>query len=128
MNEELQFFLTKARRSLNAANAMRDRGDHDFASSRAYYAMFYIAEMFLWSLGQTYSSHAQTMGAFGREFAKTGKLDPKYHRWLIDAEDIRKTGDYETRILISPEESAELCHHAKEFIEVADDYFGGAPE
>jgi uncharacterized protein (UPF0332 family) len=30
----------------------------------------------------------------GREFAKTGRLDPKYHRILLNARRVRETADY----------------------------------
>ena len=126
MNPDVQTFLTKARRSLDSANALRERGDHDFAASRAYYAMFYMAEALLWSLNRTYKSHTQTIGAYGKEFAKTAKLDPKYHRWLIEAENWRKAGDYDTRVVITSERSKELCAHSKEFIEATVDYLEAA--
>lgn len=122
MNTDYQFYLTKAQRSLEASIALRERGDHDFAASRAYYAMFYAAEALLWSLSQTYKSHSQTIGAYGREFAKTAKLDPKFHGWLIDAEEWRRLGDYNTRVVVTPGKSEELCGCAGEFIEAAEKY------
>lgn len=88
MNPDLDQLIIKARRSLATADDLRARGDYDFAASRAYYAMFYVAEALLWTLNQSYSSHAATLGAYGKEFAKTGRLDPKYHKWLST----RKTG------------------------------------
>lgn len=120
MKPELEFFFAKARRSLDSASLLRAHGDHDFAASRAYYAMFYVAEALLLSLNQSYSSHSATIGAFGREFAKTAKLDPKFHSWFIAAEHWRKAGDYDTCAEIPPEKSEELCVHAGEFIEAAE--------
>lgn len=122
MKPEFQFFFTKAIRSLEIANLLRERGDHDFASSRAYYAMFYMAEALLWSLGLTYKSHSQVIGVYGREFAKTGKLDPKFHQWLIAAENWRKKGDYDTRTMMETQDSLQLCVRAKEFIDAAEKY------
>ncbi len=126
MNTKYDFFFSKARRSLEGAILLRDHGDHDFAASRAYYAMFYMAEAMLWSLGQTYQSHSQTIGSYGKEFAKTSKLDPKFHRWLIDAEYLRKVGDYETQTVIKSEQSEELCLQAKEFIDVVEKYLSAS--
>ena len=120
--------MTKARRSVDAANLLRERGDHDFAASRAYYAMFYVAEALLLPLKQSYSSHGATIGAYGREYAKTGRLDPKFHQWLITAQNWRHTGDYHADEEIHPERSEELCHWAQEFIEAAEIFLraGGA--
>jgi uncharacterized protein (UPF0332 family) len=44
---EQQRLLDKADRSLQAARELNDAGFAEFAASRAYYAMFYIAEAFL---------------------------------------------------------------------------------
>ena len=43
--KELQSLMQRAHRSLRSARNLLDDGDHDFAMSRAYYAMFYAAVM-----------------------------------------------------------------------------------
>ena len=40
-----------------------------WAVSDAYYSMFYCANALLLAKGQSYKSHGQLIGAFGREFA-----------------------------------------------------------
>jgi uncharacterized protein (UPF0332 family) len=70
-----------------------DQGYTDFAASRTYYAMFYIAEALLLTKGLSFSSHAAVIAAYGKEFSKTGLLDEKFHRYLI-AQDFRSQGDY----------------------------------
>jgi uncharacterized protein (UPF0332 family) len=112
--------LKKAKESLAAAELLVSRNYHAFAVSRAYYAMFYVAEACLASIGQSYSSHGATQAAYGREFAKDGKLDPKFHRWLIDAQDIRNIGDYGVGVDVSAEQAREVCSWAKEFIASAE--------
>lgn len=54
--------------------------------SRAYYAMFYVAEALLDQVGLAFSSHAAVISAFGQNFAKTGQLPTDLHRYLIDAQ------------------------------------------
>jgi uncharacterized protein (UPF0332 family) len=117
MNQDVSALIEKAEESLSAAKVLQDKGYHDFAASRAYYAMFYMAEALLISIGEVYSSHGGVIGAFGREFAKTGALDPKFHRWLIDAQDIRNVGDYGVGVKISKEQTNEVLGQAKEFID-----------
>jgi uncharacterized protein (UPF0332 family) len=90
MSEDFQRLLDKARESLAAADLLLDQGFSDFAASRVYYAMFYVAEALLASLGKSYSSHGAIQAAYGREFVKTDKLNPKFHRWLIDSQDFRR--------------------------------------
>lgn len=116
MNEDLRSLMAKAQESLAAARLLLDRGYHGFAAARAYYAMFYVAEALLASLGKSYSSHAGVLGGFGQEFAKTGKLDVKFHRWLIDGQDIRNVGDYGVGTEVSSEQAVEVISQAEEFI------------
>ncbi|MBE7557409.1 HEPN domain-containing protein [bacterium] len=122
MTGEVPELLAKARESLAAAGLLRQGGFHAFAVSRAYYSMFYVAEALLASLGQSYSSHGGVLSAFGREFAKTGRMDPKFHRWLIDAQDFRNIGDYDIGAAVTPAQSGEVCAWARDFIDGAESY------
>jgi len=122
MNSDIQSLLEKARDSLAAAKILLDEEYYGFAASRAYYSMFYVVEALMASLGKSYSSHSALQSAFGAEFAKTGKLDPKYHRWLIDSQDLRNTGDYGIGATLSRLQIEEMCSWAEEFIRVADKY------
>ena len=65
------------------------------AASRAYYSAFHAVSAALLSLGQSYSSHAQVLGAFNREFVRTGKVPPDFTRILNRLFEDRQTGDYE---------------------------------
>lgn len=125
MNKDIADLLDKAERSLSVAGLLLDREHHDFAVSRVYYAMFYTTEALLASLGKSYSSHTAVIRAFGREFAKTGKLDPKFHRWLIDAQDLRNVGDYGIDRAITAEQVNEVIVQAQEFIIAGRDYLMG---
>jgi len=69
VNADIMAQINKAQESLSAAELLLDQGYGEFAASRAYYAMFYIAEALLASRGQSYSSHAAVQAAYGREFA-----------------------------------------------------------
>lgn len=58
MNPEQQRLLEKAERSLQAAVELNQKGFAEFAASRGYYAMFYIATAFLEGEGLAYSKHS----------------------------------------------------------------------
>jgi len=126
MNEGISALLAKAEESLSAAQILATEGHHGFAASRAYYSMLYVAEALLASLGKAYSSHGGVIGAFGREFAKSGRLNAKLHRWLIDAQDIRNVGDYGVGRDVSAEQAKEVISQAQEFIAVGKDYLKNA--
>lgn len=114
--------LDKSRRSLEGAKLLLDRGYFDFAASRAYYAMFYLAEALLCGKGLTFSKHSAVNAAFGQHFAKTGLLDPRFHRYLIDGEETRIRGDYDTQPPVTEAEAREEIAQAEEFTKAAEAY------
>lgn len=114
--EETPALLEKAERSVRAAENLLRHGDPDFAASRAYYAMFYVAEALLREEGLEFSKHAGVHAAFGRAFAKSGRVDPNYHRWLLDAFDQRIAGDYGIEPSLSIDDARIQIDRAREFL------------
>ena len=86
--------LDKAERSLKAAESIVQRGDYDFAASRAYYGYFYIAEALLITKDLRFSSHKEAISQYGLYFAKTKLLDPAFHKMMRRAFGLRQIGDY----------------------------------
>lgn len=119
MKEGTRNLLGKAERAVQATRALLDSVGAEFAAGRAYYAMFYTAEALLHERGQQFSKHSGVHAAYGREFAKTGLLDPKFHRWLLDAFDARLQDDYDAESLVSGERVGEMLSHAISFLAAA---------
>jgi uncharacterized protein (UPF0332 family) len=94
MTEDQRDLLIKAHESLTAASLLLQGGYPDFAVSRAYYAMFYIAEAFLEGEGMSFSKHSGVISAFGKHFANTGKVAKEFHRFLMEAQEARNVADY----------------------------------
>jgi uncharacterized protein (UPF0332 family) len=94
VNPEVQALLQKAKRSQKVAAKLFKDGDVDFAASRAYYSLFYTAEALLLSQDLSFSSHSAVIANFGKEFAKTGILNPKFHHYLMESQDRRNIGDW----------------------------------
>ena len=124
MKPEQTALLRKAGESLRAAQLLATNELLDFAASRAYYTMFYVAEAFLLNEGLTFSSHAAVIAAFGRDFARTGRVPVEFHRYLIDAQDLRNQGDYDIDSAITESEANELISHAQQFLELAERLLG----
>ena len=93
MTPEQAALLRKAQATYQGAWLLADHGLYDAAVSRAYYAMFYIAEAFLLGDGLTFPKHSAVIGAFGHRFANTGRVPVELHRYLIDGQDSRNKGD-----------------------------------
>lgn len=122
MKPEVRELMDKAARSLKTAEKILKDGEVDFAGSRAYYAMFYVAEALLLQRDLSFSSHSAVTANFGKEFAKTGVLNPKFHNYLIKAQDRRNIGDYAIGTHLTKEEVLEILAWAKEFIKAAENY------
>jgi uncharacterized protein (UPF0332 family) len=127
MTEDQLELLLKARQSLSAARLLLDNGFPDYATSRAYYTMFYIASAFLEGEGMSFSSHAAVISAFGREFARTGRVAVEFHQFLIRAQDLRNAGDYGQLNAVTAQQANEQITHAEQFLELAQNLIGTLP-
>lgn len=119
---EIQRLLAYAEESHKAARTLIDGGFIGFSAAQSYYTMFYLSEALLLSKGLTFSSHSAVIAAFGREFAKTGFLDPKFHRYLIDAQERREVGHYGTERKVTDGQALESHQWAGEFRQAAQMY------
>lgn len=117
--------LRKAQRYLESARLLREAGDRDSAVSRTYYAAFYVAEVLLDALGLSFSSHRAVISAFGQEFAKTGRLDARFHRLLISAFEKRQRADYLADAGLDDMEVAQLIADAESFASAARAWLQG---
>lgn len=119
MTPEQQALLEKSQRSMDAAKNLMERGFHDFAVSRAYYAMFYTAEALLDQEGLAFSSHAAVISAFGQYLVRPGKVPAQYHRQLIDAQAQRTRADYDPQPNLSQQDAEILISQAQDFLTTA---------
>lgn len=127
MTPEQQGLLEKASRSLQAAKGLNETGFAEFASSRAYYAMFYIAEAFLEGEGLSFSRHSAVIAAFGQQFARTGRVPVEFHRYLITAEQTRLRADYNIEPNLTQADAAQLIARAEQFLEFAQQQIDSLP-
>ena len=119
MTPEQSAPIKKARESVRGARLLAKEKLYDFATSRSYYAMFYIAEAFLLGENLAYSKHSAVISAFGQKFAKTGRVPAIFHRYLIEGQESRNIGDYDTGPGITRAEAAEQIARADKFIQLA---------
>ena len=96
----LSTMLRKAREKLASARKNLDSGFYGDVASRAYYAAFHAISAVLADRGLTFSSHAQTLGAFNRELIKTGIFPKDTFRKLQRLFEDRQVADYDWNISI----------------------------
>lgn len=119
MTPEQKALLEKAKDSLEAAELLAEKEYYDFAASRAYYSMFYVAEAFLLGEGSAFSKHSSVISAFGQLFAKTDRVPGQFHRYLIEAGDSRNVADYDLGNGLSKEDVELQMSRAREFLALA---------
>ncbi len=118
---EVVSLMDRARRSLRSAHNILDDGDHDFAVSRAYFAMFYAASATLRSQGVRRSKHSGVIAAFGQHMVKTGRFPVEQHVALQAAFSSRGAGDY-GGVFPDREEAERRLQEAEEFVAAVADF------
>lgn len=122
MKDVTEKLLAKAARALGVAERLRDGEDAEFAVGRAYYAMFYAAEALLNEKGFRFRKHGGVHGAFAEHFVKTGLLDARYHRRLLEAFSKRITGDYGIEADLTADDASLVIGQAREFLDAVKQF------
>lgn len=113
----------KSKRSLAVAKELHAKGDYDFAISRAYYALFYIAEALLLMKEKNYSSHSAVLSGFFENYVQSGLVQRKYHSILREAFDLRDKADYGWDHIPSKDISQRVLHNCEEFLQATAMFF-----
>jgi uncharacterized protein (UPF0332 family) len=100
--------LASARREYKARDA-------EAACERACVAMLRLAKACLDVDGLTPGPAQAVCIAYGRQFARSGRLYSAYHRWLLDAVDLRKVAGSEIDVAIDLPAVATLLERTEIF-------------
>jgi uncharacterized protein (UPF0332 family) len=122
--DESKYWLAKANNALSASEALVSEELFDDAISRAYYAMFYAARaMLIRDRVPVGSKHSAVIATFGREYAKSGKIEPRYHRMLIEDFEWRQKADYDVFWHADRETAQGRVADAREFVSLVSKMF-----
>lgn len=116
MIEEASMLIERAGEAIEVAEKLLKDGYFSHAASKAYYSMFYAAQALLKSEGINVIKHSAVEAAFGYHFAKTGKVDNKFHKILIEAREVREAADYAIADDVIGSVAAQKVNEAKEFL------------
>lgn len=118
-SREIEANISRAETSINAAKDLISSGYFDFASSRAYYAVFYAATAVLLSEDLQYGKHSGVISAIHKNFVKTGRLDQQLGKdlnWLFE---LRGVGDYGVTLHVPEDDAKKAVDAAKNFVYAA---------
>jgi uncharacterized protein (UPF0332 family) len=118
--------MAKAMQKLARAQQDLADGFPEEAVSRSYYAAFHAVTAVLATRGLSYSSHAQTIGAFSREFVKTGLMPAGSSRQLRRLFEDRQTADYDCLRTIDTQTATEAVAAAKALLDECQKHMGSA--
>ena len=117
MTPETRRILARAVDKLTVAEILLANGAWDDAASRAYYAAFHAITALLFSNGKSYSSHAQLLGAFNRDFVKSQVFHRDFTAILTRLFEDRQSGDYDVFAAISEDDARLDVANARRIVE-----------
>jgi uncharacterized protein (UPF0332 family) len=118
--------LAHARAKLEAARVLLNARASGDAASRAYYGAFHAVSAALLARGQAYSSHAQVLGAFNRDFVHTGQFPREFTAILARLFEDRQTGDYDPSASLDVAEAERDVKDAQRIVDEIDAYLRDA--
>lgn len=122
LSNQLQLMIQKAIRSIASAKRDFEEGDYDFASSRAYYSVFYGMEAVLLTKGLSFSKHGGVIGAFNRYFVKTRVFPKEFSKLISRLFRERQDGDYQFDLSIDEEDAEKDIQIAEKILKAITDY------
>lgn len=120
--------ISVAYEDLNAAVRSIEAEDFRTANNRAYYAIFHAISACLALVFKSYKSHAQTLGAFNKEFVNKGVFPRELARKISRAQEVRHESDYSDFYIVSKDEAREQVETAKEVVQLVDEYLKAQEE
>lgn len=114
--------LEVAKRRLEAAKLLSEKGMMEDAVNRAYYAFFHAAKAMLNALGYNAKTHSGLISEFGLRIIKTNLLDKKFGQYFRRAFEMRESSDYEIGVVFSESEVETLIKNADEFLKKAQEF------
>ncbi|MHB9028662.1 MAG: HEPN domain-containing protein [Candidatus Latescibacterota bacterium] len=114
--------LAKAQDKIDTAKINMEHGKYDDVVSRSYYAVFFAISAVLFSKGLSFSTHSQVIGAFNREFIKTGIFPSSFTKMIKILFNERQTGDYDFDSWIDEPTARESLENAETIVSGIDRY------
>ena len=114
--------IQKAFRSLETAKRDAENEDYDFASSRAYYAVFYAIEAVLLTKSLSFSKHSAVISGFNQHFIKSGIFPKEFSKMISRLFRERQIGDYDFEMSINQEGAQQDIVFAEKIVTTITNY------
>ncbi len=115
MRERAAQLVDGADRAIVSAQRELEAGDVETASERACVAMLRLARACLDVDGVAPGPAQAVCLAYGSQFGRSGRLYSAYHRWLLDAVDLRKAAAGDLNLPVDLESAVSVVERAEIF-------------
>jgi uncharacterized protein (UPF0332 family) len=115
LTEAIEKYISAAENDIKQVDMAFRAGNYRRGLAILYYVIFYYVKALLLTKGLTYKSHGETIGAFRREFVKTGDFPVEFGEFLQELFTARQGGDYKL-IEYGEDYASKLREKADEFI------------
>ncbi|HLA38047.1 MAG TPA: HEPN domain-containing protein [Candidatus Brocadiales bacterium] len=124
--EVIKEMIIKSREKLKTAQIDLEHERYDDSVSRSYYAVYHAISAVLFSKRLHFSSHAQTIGTFNKEFVKTKVFPSSFTKTIEKLFNERQIGDYDFETHLDAEVAQEDLTEAEKIIEACEEYLAKA--
>jgi len=80
--------------------------------------MFHAAPAALLKRDIKRHSHQGLISAFGQFLVKAGRVEPRFHKYIAEAFDLRQESDYQPLAEVTEPQAGKVLERAKEFVDV----------
>ena len=115
MRERAMQLVEGAERAIASAHREIEAHDPETACERVCVAMLRLAKACLDVDGLAPGPTQAVCIAYGRQFGRTGRIYSAYHRWLLDAADLRKASSSDLNVPIDLDTVAAVVERAEIF-------------
>lgn len=116
MERKIEALLSKSQKYLRSAAVLFELEDFDSSASRAYFAMFYVAQALLLSETEAFSSKQGIRSSFVRQFVEHGPLPPRAGEAFERASDLQEVGDYAFDHAVSRSDAEHILSESEAFV------------
>lgn len=120
--DEIEKIIEKSKRALDSSKRDIVSGSFDFASSRAYYAVFYLLEAVLLIDEKSFSKHSGVISNFNHDYVKSGIFPVWVSKYIKTLLKRRELSDYSFSIEISKDEAEESLEMARRILKEISSY------
>ena len=120
--ELAKYRIGVAKEDLASAIKNLESGDFRTANNRAYYAIYHAVSACLALEHKAFRTHAQSIGAFNKDYIHAGIFPLDYGRKIKEAQDVRHSSDYDDFYVISIEKTKAQVENAKEVVALIEAY------